>query len=860
MCSILSVIVLMNAWFAPDSASQFGDTINTVLDPPLDGLDKTDICVILCYTASELLRVVACRALDPPHQGKGADHDTHGQQHAQQRHEAQAVLSAADGVGEHQYGGDHVVQAPQDGDQQRADDHGACEHLNETNSDGDGVDEEREAVDPEVPECAVANLGPALGCGLKRDVGAAARGGERPPHGLGVCPPEQLVGQSRKPQCRQVLGALEVIDDGAVGGDVDGGSQGHPEVDLHREHAHPDGDDGYRHEDGGGEGIDDIRPHTGAVQPAAQPIQAAAKQGAVLAVQDDLEVPLGPAGALLEAVAHAVRRLPNRQVLVQVPAVPPVALHLHAQREVLRQRPSGGPPRLLVRIGPHQEIGAGAADEAQRVVPRLHVPPEVEVGVVEDVVGPRQVGVVLRSEHHTHVVTRVEHGRGLQEEVRLCHLVGIEHGNKLIARDEAAGRVYLSQDIVHVATLAVHFTLLAVPPGDVDDVIGEGVHPVALEGVLAVVAEVNGALAPLRKLSLQQRHHRQLQDLQGLLVARHQRPDVVLHHGLDGLPRQRLAGGHVRVHRVEQVIQPVHQRGGAADDLHHQDHNAVPLVLGSQVESLGSTDVDVENECRNEEGHEQPAENVGPGLADIGALKHQLRLCPCHRHRRGLGLNVIRLRKSGCGRLAGFLLPLHAVSRVSGVPPAARRHWRSVAALQVLCGVLPGWHRRRRRGHARGHGGQLPPVRSTWQHARDCCVQVHRGQHNRIPIPARTALAALVVSCRWGIWVEVLIPLAGSQRHLLPDAGLCHGGAVVLIAPLAAPRGAVRGSLLRVCLVWVVLMLLVRQFLVVPVVHQPRALLILSAEACVTTILLRSGTGKLVALSVRVVLIIGTLV
>lgn len=37
-------------------------------------------------------------------------------------------------------------------------------------------------------------------------------------------------------------------------------------------------------------------------------------------------------------------------------------------------------------------------------------------------------------------------------------------------------------------------------------------------------------------------------------------------------------------------------------------------------------------------------------------------------------------------------------------------------------------------------------------------------------------------------------------------------------------------------------------------------LLILSAEACVTTILLRSGTGKLVALSVRVVLIIGTLV
>jgi len=56
---------------------------------------------------------------------------------------------------------------------------------------------------------------------------------------------------------------------------------------------------------------------------------------------------LGPPGALLVAVADAVGRLPDRQVLVQVPAVPAVALHLHAQRKVLRQRPRWRPPRLL---------------------------------------------------------------------------------------------------------------------------------------------------------------------------------------------------------------------------------------------------------------------------------------------------------------------------------------------------------------------------------------------------------------------------------------------------------------------------------------------------------------------------------
>ncbi len=56
---------------------------------------------------------------------------------------------------------------------------------------------------------------------------------------------------------------------------------------------------------------------------------------------------LGPPGALLVAVADAIGRLADRQVLVQVPAVPAVALHLHAQRKVLRQGPCRRPSRLL---------------------------------------------------------------------------------------------------------------------------------------------------------------------------------------------------------------------------------------------------------------------------------------------------------------------------------------------------------------------------------------------------------------------------------------------------------------------------------------------------------------------------------
>lgn len=76
------------------------------------------------------VQMVAAR-LNPPDEGQRSDYHGHGEDHAQQREEAQAVLAAANGVGEHQDRGDHVVQAPQDGYEQRADDGGAREHLQE---------------------------------------------------------------------------------------------------------------------------------------------------------------------------------------------------------------------------------------------------------------------------------------------------------------------------------------------------------------------------------------------------------------------------------------------------------------------------------------------------------------------------------------------------------------------------------------------------------------------------------------------------------------------------------------------------------------------------------------------------------
>ena len=63
-----------------------------------------------------------------------------------------------------------------------------------------------------------------------------------------------------------------------------------------------------------------------------------------------------------------------------------------------------------------------AGDEAEGVVAGLHVLPEVDVGVIEDVARLVEVVEALRAEHHAHVVAAVHHGHESQEHVRVGHL------------------------------------------------------------------------------------------------------------------------------------------------------------------------------------------------------------------------------------------------------------------------------------------------------------------------------------------------------------------------------------------------------------------------------------------------------
>ena len=78
---------------------------------------------------------------------------------------------------------------------------------------------------------------------------------------------------------------------------------------------------------------------------------------------------------------------------------------------------------------------ACAGDEAPGVVAGLHVLPELQVGVVEDVAVAVQVGEALRRQHHRHVIARVEQRQRAQEEVRLGDLVRVKDADQLVARD-----------------------------------------------------------------------------------------------------------------------------------------------------------------------------------------------------------------------------------------------------------------------------------------------------------------------------------------------------------------------------------------------------------------------------------------
>ena len=68
-------------------------------------------------------------------------------------------------------------------------------------------------------------------------------------------------------------------------------------------------------------------------------------------------------------------------------------------------------------MNPYQEVGSCAGDEAKGIISRLHVLPEMDVGVVEDVRVQIEIVEALRREHHAHVITAVKERQGLQEEL-----------------------------------------------------------------------------------------------------------------------------------------------------------------------------------------------------------------------------------------------------------------------------------------------------------------------------------------------------------------------------------------------------------------------------------------------------------
>ena len=67
---------------------------------------------------------------------------------------------------------------------------------------------------------------------------------------------------------------------------------------------------------------------------------------------------LAPTGALLEAISDLLWGFTNRQVLLDIAAVPLVPGELHAEGVILCEGVSGGPPRLLVGVGPDQKVCA----------------------------------------------------------------------------------------------------------------------------------------------------------------------------------------------------------------------------------------------------------------------------------------------------------------------------------------------------------------------------------------------------------------------------------------------------------------------------------------------------------------------
>ena len=86
-------------------------------------------------------------------------------------------------------------------------------------------------------------------------------------------------------------------------------------------------------------------------------------------------------------------------------------------------------------IGPDKEVGPCAGYEANGIVAGLHVLPEVDVAVVENVCMQIHVVEALGTEHHGDIVSAIQQRNCLEEEILLCHL---QHQHRGFATDQLA--------------------------------------------------------------------------------------------------------------------------------------------------------------------------------------------------------------------------------------------------------------------------------------------------------------------------------------------------------------------------------------------------------------------------------------
>ena len=79
-------------------------------------------------------------------------------------------------------------------------------------------------------------------------------------------------------------------------------------------------------------------------------------------------------------------------------------------------------PHLNKGLRTHEEVGSSAGDEAQGIIARLHVFPEMDVGVVEEVSIGIQIVKGLGGQHHPHILPPIKQPQSAQKEVSPWHL------------------------------------------------------------------------------------------------------------------------------------------------------------------------------------------------------------------------------------------------------------------------------------------------------------------------------------------------------------------------------------------------------------------------------------------------------